>query len=135
MEPTQTQDPITAKRILIIEDEPFISELYLRALIAGGYDAQVITDGAEALKAAQTNAFDIILLDIMLPSMMGTEILKTLRDKQATPEFKAKVIITTNLELDEAGRAAIEAQADGYIVKADITPKELVTFLDQLQLS
>lgn len=126
--------PTNGKRVLIIEDEPFISELYIRALSKSGYDATVIMDGQEALVAAQSNAYDVILLDIMLPNLTGTEILHRLRDVRETPNLHAKIIVTTNLELAEEGRAAIEAQADGYIVKAEITPKELVTFLDQLQL-
>jgi DNA-binding response OmpR family regulator len=123
------------KRILIIEDENFIGDLYERALQAGGYEPNVVIDGALALKEAQTNQYDVILLDIMLPNMTGTEILATLRNTELTPNLKAKIIITTNLELDDEGRAAIENKADGYIVKADITPKELVSFLDQIDFS
>lgn len=123
------------KKILIIEDEQFISELYVRSLVKHGYDVKVIVDGQQALTEAQTNAYDIILLDIMLPNMMGTDILRNLRDKNQTPNLKAKIIIATNLEMDEQRRAAMEAQADGFVVKAEITPKELVTYLDQLQLN
>lgn len=133
MEDTPT--PSNGKKVLIIEDEQFISDLYVRALQKAGYAVKVIFDGQEALKEAQSNSYDIILLDLMLPNLTGTEILRRLRDVQETPNMRAKVIITTNLELDEAGRAAIESQADGYIVKADVTPKELVVFLDQLKLS
>lgn len=128
-------DAKPAKKILVLEDEPFISELYLRALKKGGYDADVVIDGREALKAAQGNNYDIILLDIMVPNLMGTDILNKLRDSKATPHLKAKIIITTNLEMSDEERAAIESKADGFIVKADITPKELVAFLNQLQLS
>ena len=127
--------PSNGKKVLVIEDEQFISELYARALTRAGYGVKVIIDGEKALVEAQTNAYDIILLDIMLPNLMGNVILKRLRDMQATPQLKAKIIISTNLELDEQGRAAIESQADGYIVKAEVTPKELVNFLDQLQLN
>ncbi len=123
------------KKVLIIEDEQFISQLYVRALVKAGYEVQVVIDGEKALTEAQTNTYDIILLDIMLPNMTGTEILRRLRDVQETPNLKARVIITTNLEFDDAGRAAIEAQADGYIVKAEVTPKEMALFLDQLQLN
>ena len=132
VEPQQTVQP--SKRILIIEDENFIGDLYERALKTGGYVPNVIVDGEAALKEALTNTYDIILLDIMLPNMTGTEILDVLRGQNATP-LKAKIIITTNLELDDEGRAAIENKADGYIVKADITPKELVAFLDQIDFS
>lgn len=123
------------KKVLIIEDEQFISELYVRALAKAGYEVKVIIDGEQALTEAKTNAYDIILLDIMLPNLTGTEILKRLRDVQETPDLKARVIITTNLEFADSERAAIESQADGYIVKAEVTPKELAGFLDQLQLS
>lgn len=122
-------------KILIVEDEQFISELYVRSLTKAGYAVTVAVDGNQALTEAQSNAYDIILLDIMLPNMIGSEILQKLRDRVATPSLKAKIIITTNLEMDEKRRAAIEAQADGYLVKAEVTPKELVTFLDQLQLN
>ena len=128
-------DRPNGKKILIIEDEQFISELYVRALVKDGYDVKVCVDGQVGLKEAQTDAYDIILLDIMLPNLTGTEILRRLRDPAETPHLRAKVIITTNLELDEENRLAMESHADGYIVKAEVTPKELATFLDQLQLS
>ena len=125
----------SARKILVLEDEPFISELYVRSLTKAGYEADIIRDGQKALEAALTNKYDIILLDIMVPNLMGTDILTKLRDPKVIPNLKAKVIITTNLEMSEEDRAPIEANADGYLIKADITPKELVTFLDQLQLN
>lgn len=131
----ETQLQSNGKRVLIIEDEAFISELYVRSLTKAGYEVKVIIDGEEALAEARSNMYDIILLDIMLPNLTGIEILRRLRDKQEMPNLKAKIIITTNLEMEEQDRAAMEAQADGYIVKAEVTPKELVTFLDQLQLN
>jgi DNA-binding response OmpR family regulator len=123
------------KNVLIIEDEQFISDLYVRSLTSAGYNIKVIVDGQQALEAAKTNAYDIILLDIMLPNLTGTEILRRLRDPKETPKLKAKIIITTNLEMDEEGRKTMESHADGYIIKAEVTPKELVAFLDQLQLN
>lgn len=125
--------PATAKKILCIEDEHFISELYTRALIKAGYDTTVEVDGARGLQLAQTNQFDIILLDIMTPTITGIEILRRLRDPTATPHLKAKIIIATNLDQDEQSRAAIESQADGYLIKAEVTPKQLVEFLSNLR--
>lgn len=121
------------QRILCIEDEHFIGELYARALQKAGYEVTVVIDGEEGLAEAKTDTYDIILLDIMVPSITGIEILKRLRDPAETPHLRSKIVITTNLEQDEAGRAAIESQADGYIVKAEITPKQLVAFLQQLE--
>jgi CheY-like chemotaxis protein len=125
------QAPTTKRKVLCIEDEHFIGELYARALMKAGYDTRVVIDGLEGLKQAQTNQYDIILLDLMIPSMTGMEILKQLRDpSQAT--LKAKIIITTNLEQKEETRTAIEQQADGYLIKAEITPKQLVSILDSI---
>ncbi|HSX06085.1 MAG TPA: response regulator [Candidatus Saccharimonadales bacterium] len=120
------------KRILCIEDEHFISELYARALTKAGYQVDVQLDGQKGLAAAQTDQYDIILLDLMIPNITGIEVLRTLRDPAKTPKMHAKIIITTNLEQREDVRADIEQQADGYLVKAEITPRELVEFLDNL---
>jgi DNA-binding response OmpR family regulator len=133
MEPnTTTSTAPIGKKILCIEDEHFISELYVRALTRAGYDVTVEVDGQRGLELAQTNQFDIILLDLMIPTITGIEVLRRLRNPDETPQLKAKIIITTNLEQREDIRADIENQADGYIVKAEITPHELVGFIDTL---
>lgn len=124
------QLPPNGKRVLCIEDEYFINELYDRALTNAGYEVFITTDGQEGLQLAMANEYDIILLDIMLPNLIGTEILKRLRKEK--PDLRAKIIITTNLEMGEEDRAAIEAQADGYIVKAEMTPRQMAEFLKQL---
>lgn len=128
----QAIQPSTApsgRKLLCIEDEHFIGELYDRALTKVGYDVTVVVDGQEGLRQAQTDQYDIILLDLMVPNMTGIEILRHLRDPLETPKLHSKIIITTNLEQREEIRADIERQADGYLVKAEITPRELVEFL------
>jgi two-component system, chemotaxis family, sensor kinase CheA len=133
MQPTNDQQT-TAKRILIIEDEFFISELYVRALTRAGYGVDQAVDGADGLSKAQTDSYDIILLDIMMPTLTGTELLKRLHDDNGNKTVRAKIIITTNLEQNEEAKEAIEKQADGYIIKAEITPGQLVEFLNTLAL-
>jgi len=124
----------TPKRVLCIEDEHFISELYSRALTKAGYQVDVQLDGQKGMAAAQTDVYDIILLDLMLPNITGIEVLRTLRDPRLTPKMHAKIIITTNLEQRDDVREDIEKQADGYLVKAEITPHELVEFLGRLDV-
>jgi CheY-like chemotaxis protein len=124
--------PPTGRKVLCIEDEHFIGELYARALTKGGYQVTLISDGQEALQEAQTDQYDIILLDLMIPNITGIEILRRLRDPAQSPP-RAKIIITTNLEQREDVRADIEHQADGYLVKAELTPHELVNFLDTVK--
>jgi DNA-binding response OmpR family regulator len=129
----QIPAPTTQRKVLCIEDEHFIGELYSRALTKKGYSVTIIPDGAQALIEAQTNAYDIILLDLMVPNLTGIEILRALRDTAKTPSLKAKIIITTNLDQRDDVRSDIEAQADAYIVKAELTPHELASFVDTVK--
>ncbi|HET6924695.1 MAG TPA: response regulator [Candidatus Saccharimonadales bacterium] len=128
-----SNETATGKRILCIEDEHFIGELYTRALSKAGYEVVLEPDGERGLALALTNEFDIILLDLMVPSLTGVEILRKLRDPNLPTRLKAKIIVATNLEQRDDVRASIEQQSDGYLVKAEITPHELVAFLDRLQ--
>lgn len=122
----------TPRKVLIIEDEHFITELYVRALSRAGYETTVEIDGQKGLELAKSDQFDIILLDLMIPTITGIEVLRHLRGAGA-PKLKAKIIITTNLEQREEIRADIESQADAYLVKAEITPRELVDFLNTIK--
>lgn len=123
----------TGRKVLCIEDEHFIAELYARALVKAGFEVVIKGDGVQALAEAQTDQYDIILLDLMVPNLTGIEILQALKDPTKTTPIKAKIIITTNLEQREDVRAAIEKQADGYLVKAELTPRELASFVDSIK--
>jgi CheY-like chemotaxis protein len=129
---TQSNHPARGRKVLCIEDEHFIGELYARALTKAGYDVTVVFDGLKGLSAALTNEYDIILLDLMIPNMTGIELLSHLRESPEAAKLKAKIIITTNLEQKEEIREEVEKQADGYIIKAEITPKQLVGILDNI---
>jgi len=124
--------PDTPVKVLCVEDEEFISELYKRALEREGYEVVFVRSGADGLAEARKNIYDIMLLDIMVPDMLGVDVLKKLRHE--TPNLRTRIIITTNLEQSEEARRAIEKEADGYLIKAEITPKQLVEFLSQIKL-
>jgi DNA-binding response OmpR family regulator len=132
-EPITAQHAAAGRSVLCIEDEHFIGELYARALTKSGYSVKVISDGAKGLAEAETNKYDIILLDLMVPSMTGIEILRKLRDPARVPPIKSKIIITTNLEQREDVRAEIEKQADAYLIKAELTPHELADFVNNVR--
>ncbi len=129
MEP-QEKPRTTGRKILVIEDEHFIGELYTRALKKAGYEVTVVLDGVKGLEAAMTNQYAIILLDIMVPNLLGIEILRRLRAEK--PDLTSKIIITTNLDQTKEHRKEIEKQADGYIIKAEVTPRQLVEFLQDI---
>lgn len=124
--------PQAQPSILIIEDERFISELYTRALSKAGYQVVTSNDGELALREAVTHNYDVILLDIMLPTMNGVDMLYKMKDKNVRPQMISKIIITTNLDQKEETRQKIESMADGYLIKAEVTPKELVNYVNQV---
>ncbi len=131
--PIESSAPAQGRSILCIEDERFIAELYARALTKAGYIVTVVTDGAEGLQAAQTNKYDLILLDLMIPNVTGIEILRALRDPARVPALRSKIIVATNLEQRADVRTDIENQADGFLVKAELTPHELVDFINNVR--
>jgi DNA-binding response OmpR family regulator len=132
MEPQQQSQTTAPKKILCIEDERFISDLYTRALTNAGYDVMVVDDGEIGLHHAVSGDYDIILLDIMLPTMNGVDMLYKMKDPLVTPPLRSKVIITTNLDQKEDIRKKVEEMADGYLIKAEITPRELVNYVNQV---
>lgn len=119
------------KKVLCIEDEHFISDLYDRALSKAGYNILVVLDGESGLREAMTNEYDLILLDLMIPGITGMEVLRQLR-KEGGPKINAHIVITTNLDVKPNTRKELEDMADGYIIKAEITPHQLVDFVAQI---
>ncbi len=119
------------RTILIVEDEHFIGELYARALRKAGYEVTVMLSGDDGLSAAMTGSYDLILLDLLVPGMSGIDALKALRGG-IKPAVHSKIIITTNLDQDDKTREEVESLADGYLIKAEFTPKQLVGIVDNL---
>ena len=68
----------------------------------------------------------------MIPGITGFEVLDKI--KAHSPALHSKIIITTNLDQDDANRERVEQQADGYIIKAEITPKQLVEIIDKIKI-
>lgn len=120
------------KTVLCIEDDRFIGEMYVRSLKRAGYTVDWVVDGNEGLLAARDKNYDLILLDIMLPERRGSEILQALRGKQDLIP-KSKVIVLTNFEQDDESRMAMQANADAYLIKAEITPRKLIDVIKKLE--
>ena len=119
--------------VLVIEDDRFIGEMYVRSLKNNGYVVDWVTTGREGFAAASIRVYDLILLDIMLPEQTGIEVLNSLRNSPKGDLIsKSRVIVLTNYDQDEESREAMEAEADGYLIKADITPRKLLDIISQM---
>ena len=112
------------KKILIVDDEPDIIEIISYNLAKEGYEILTAKNGKEALEKATTYHPDLIILDIMMPLMIGTEVCRILRSK---PEFNNTLIIfLTALSDDISQIKGLETGADDYINKP-ISPKVLIS--------
>jgi len=120
------------KTILVVEDDRFIGEMYVRSLQKAGYTVDWMVDGNDGLIAARNKPYDLILLDIMLPERRGSDILKALRGGPEDLIPGTRVIVLTNFEQDDESRMAMQQNADAYLIKADITPKKLISIIEQL---
>ena len=120
------------KTILCIEDDRFIGEMYVRNLKKAGYIVDWVVNGSDGLISARNKKYDLILLDVMLPEMRGTDILFALRNEKQDLIPDTKVLILTNYEQDEYSKAAMQKNADGYLIKAELTPKKLIAIIERL---
>ena len=120
------------KTILCIEDDRFIGEMYVRSLQKAGYAVDWMVDGNDGLVAARNKPYDLIIIDIMLPERRGDQILDALRNDTSDLVPDSKIIIMTNFEQDEESRAALTSRVDGYLIKADVTPRILLDVIKSL---
>ena len=120
------------KTILCVEDDRFIGEMYVRSLQKAGYDVTCVVDGNDGLVAARNQTFDLIILDLMLPEQRGDQILDALRNNNVDLVPNSKILIMTNFEQDEASRKSVMSRVDGYLIKADITPRNLIEVVKQM---
>jgi two-component system, OmpR family, response regulator ResD len=121
-----------SKTILFIEDDKPIAEMYSRVLEREGYQVEFAYNGEEGLQKATSKHYDLILLDIMMPEKTGIEVLQELRGDDGKGHPDTKIVILTNLAQDKTSQEALKAQADGYIIKADIVPSQLAGIVARL---
>lgn len=111
------------KKILIVEDEDYLRELYVQILGDEGYLVEAASDGEVAYEKLSTTTYDLVLLDIILPKMDGIQLLEKLKkeSKEAGP-----IVLLTNLGQDLIIAKAMDYEVRGYMVKSDYTPEEIV---------
>lgn len=103
------------KKVLIVEDEKDLAELLAFNLEKEGYVADCVHDGKLGLEQATAELPDLILLDLMLPGLLGTEVCKALRKDPRTAQIPIIMITAKGDEIDRV--VGFEVGADDYIVK------------------
>ncbi|MFA6512514.1 MAG: response regulator [Patescibacteria group bacterium] len=115
--------PLPPQKILVVEDDQFLRDLYVDILTSAGYEVQQASDGEEGYKLIHQGGYDLVLLDIMLPKIDGISILKL---AQATPPEKSNrhIVILSNLGQDSIIAEAVNLGARGYMIKSELTPEQ-----------
>ena len=111
-------------KILIIEDDKFLRELITQKVSQEGYEVLGAVDGEEGLKMAGEEQPSLILLDLILPTMGGFDVLRKLKEQEETKNIS--VIILSNLGQKEDIDKGMQLGAVDYMVKAHFTPGEII---------
>jgi len=120
----------TKLKAIVIEDDQDLQYIYKLKLEREGFDVRTASNGEEGLAVTEAFAPDIILLDLMMPVMNGTEMLAHLRAQNWGSDIR--VIILTNISKDEAPQALRFLHVDRYIVKAHHTPAQVVEIVREI---
>lgn len=116
-------------RISIIEDDQLISQMYRMKLEAEGYDVDVADNGMNGIEMVAQKNPDLILLDYLLPDIDGSAVLKEVRRNGAAAE--TPVIVLTNMDNEAVENDLAKWNITDYIVKANLTPREVVAKIKQ----
>lgn len=121
------------KKIILIEDELGIAELYKTVFEGDGFEVENILTGSEAeekineINKGETEKPDLILLDLILPDISGLELLKKLRNVEKTRDIP--VVVLSNYSGEDTKKECEDLGIDGYILKIEVTPQELVEII------
>lgn len=111
------------KYILLVEDDPFLSDIYITKLKEAGFEVDAAGNGEEAVKKAVEKKPDLILLDIVLPKFDGWEVLKKIKSDASLKTIPA--VILSNLGQETEVQKGIDLGAVKYLIKAHFTPSEV----------
>ena len=114
----------TGTGILLADDDLTLSEMYSERLKAEGFNVIIAHDGQEALDKVASDHPNLILLDVMMPKFNGIEVLKKLKADDATKDIP--ILMLTALVQDKQKTEAMENGANGYIVKSESMPSDVV---------
>lgn len=111
-------------KIAIIEDDPVISQMYRTKFEADGFDVQLANNGKLGIELVESFLPDLILLDLQMPEMGGADALEIIRKNEWGKNIP--VIILTNMGEEESPKKVRALGINSYIVKANLTPKQVV---------
>ena len=118
------------KKILLVEDDPFLIDIYTVKFKKVGYSVEVVSRGDMVLKKAKSIKPDLIILDIVLPNMDGWEVLQAI--KKSNQLKKTKVIILSNIGEKEDIERGLKYGVVKYLIKSRYTPSEIAEEIKEI---
>jgi len=119
------------KEILLVEDDPFLIDIYTKKFTEEGFHIEVASNGQEALRRIREKNSeqkkiwpDLLILDIVLPQLNGWEVLREIKSDAYLR--KIKVVIFSNLNQKSEIERALQLEVEGYLIKAHYTPNEVL---------
>lgn len=118
-----SSQPNNGKKILLAEDDPFISRMYQTKLTGAGFNVTVVNNGRDAYEQIKSSVPDLVMLDVMMPELTGFQVVAALKtDGHLTAD---KVMILTNSANPKDRKQAADLGVD-YLIKSDLTPREVL---------
>jgi len=118
------------KKIILIEDDEFLFDVYKLKLEKENFKVEVVRDGSRALEKIKEQKPDMILLDIVLPNLDGWEILKQIKSNDEIKNIP--VIILSNLAQEEQIKKSLKLGAIKYLVKSQYMPSEIIKEIKEI---
>jgi len=112
------------KTILLVEDDPFLTDIYQKKLKSSGFEVLLALDGEKAFEALAEKPVDLVLLDIVLPKMEGWTVISKIKENEKWKNIK--VVFLSNLSQKEEVDKGMKLGADRYLIKAQYTPSQVV---------
>lgn len=120
-----------AKSILIVEDEASIAEVFKKQLeLIGGFTVEIANGGKDGVVKLESQNYDLVLLDLVMPEMDGLEVLKVMSGSDKLKVIP--VVVLTNVTSDDAWQKARELGSKDIIVKTDIDPTNLISKINSV---
>jgi CheY-like chemotaxis protein len=115
------------KKILVVEDDAFLRDIYTEILKKAGYNIEDAEDGEKGLAKIKQGGWDLVLLDIIMPVMSGVQVMHKLHEEENFDprKYYKKLIFLTNLDNDQEIKEALKF-SDGYLIKSQLTPGDVL---------
>ncbi len=116
--------------MLLVDDDAFLRDMYATKFIECGHEVEAASDAGEGLRHIKEKQYDVVLLDMMMPGMSGLDLLKEVKKDNLKRE--STFIVLSNQSETSDRSAAVELGVDGYIVKAESIPSDIVKQVESI---